>query len=69
MTKLQIPYVDRLLPVEIPERNLIFDVEPLAVSPAADFTGTLRRALTEPIGTPPAGRSVASRPARGHHCR
>lgn len=53
MTKLQIPYVDRLLPVEIPERNLIFDVEPLAVSPAADFTGTLRRALTEPIGTPP----------------
>ena len=52
MTLLQIPYVDRLLSVTIPERNLIFDVEPLAVPPAADFEGTLRRALAEPVGTP-----------------
>ncbi len=52
MTLLLIPYVDWLLPVEIPERNLIFDVEPLAVPPVADFEGTLRRALAQPIGTP-----------------
>jgi lactate racemase len=52
MSLLHIPYVDRSLPVEIPERNLIFDVEPLAAPPAADFAGTLRRALAQPVGTP-----------------
>ncbi|MBE3119348.1 MAG: nickel-dependent lactate racemase [Candidatus Atribacteria bacterium] len=52
-TRFQIPYVDRLLDVEVPERNLIFDVAPRDVPPVEDFDGTLRRALSHPIGTPP----------------
>ena len=58
MSILSIPYVDRLLPVEIPERNLIFDVEPFAVPPASDFVGTLQRALAQPLGTPALGEIV-----------
>jgi nickel-dependent lactate racemase len=53
MPRLSIPYVNRLLEVEIPDRNLIVDVSPRAAPPAPDFEGTLRAALSCPIGTPP----------------
>ena len=52
MPRLGIPYVNRLLEVEIPDRNLIFDEAPRNVPPASDFQGTLRAALSHPIGTP-----------------
>ena len=58
MTRLYIPYVNRLLPVDIPERNLIFDVEPVAVAPARDLEGTVCRALAEPVGTSPLAELV-----------
>ena len=50
---LKIPYMDRLLEVDIPKGNLIFDQEPLDVPAATDFRGTLVRALDRPIGAPP----------------
>ena len=53
MPCLEIPYVNRFLNVEIPEKNLVFDQAPRDVPPAADFEGTLRAALTNPIGAPP----------------
>ncbi|MGH9325928.1 MAG: nickel-dependent lactate racemase [Terriglobia bacterium] len=53
MPRLKIPYVNRLLEVEIPDRNLIFDESPRNVPPTPDFEGTLRTALARPIGTPP----------------
>ncbi|MGD9091306.1 MAG: nickel-dependent lactate racemase [Anaerolineales bacterium] len=48
----RIPYVNRLLEVEIPEANLIFDVAPRDVPPVEDAEQTLRLALEKPIGTP-----------------
>jgi nickel-dependent lactate racemase len=53
MCQLEIPYVNSLLQVQIPKRNLIFDESPRNVPPAADFEGALRAALSRPIGTPP----------------
>ena len=53
MPRLQIPYVDRLLEVEVPERNLVFDGSPRSSLPVSDFEGTLRAALSSPIGAPP----------------
>ena len=53
MPRLATPYVNRLLEVEIPDRNLIFDGAPRNVPAAPDFQGTLRAALSRPIGTPP----------------
>lgn len=35
--RLEIPYLDRLLPVDIPEKNLLFDIAPHNSPPAADF--------------------------------
>jgi nickel-dependent lactate racemase len=48
----RIPYVNRLIEVEIPEANLIFDVAPRDVPPVEDADHTLRLALEKPIGTP-----------------
>lgn len=53
MPQLKIPYVNRMLEVEIPDQNVVFDVSPCNVPPAPDFEGTLRTALSNPIGTPP----------------
>jgi nickel-dependent lactate racemase len=53
MPRLEIPYVNRLLDVEIPDRNLVFDESPRNVPPTPDFDGTLRAALSRPIGLPP----------------
>jgi nickel-dependent lactate racemase len=50
--KLTIPFVDRSLELEIPARNLIFDVAPRDVPAVPDFAGTIRQALANPIGTP-----------------
>jgi len=55
---MRIPYVDRMLEVDIPARNLIFDREPRNVPAAADLRGTLRQALANPIGTPPLDQLV-----------
>lgn len=48
-----IPYVDRIIEVDIPERNLIFDLSPREVSPVEDYGEAIRKALASPIGTPP----------------
>lgn len=53
MPPLKVPYLDRLLDVEIPEGNLVFDESPHDVPATNDFDGTLRTALAHPIGTPP----------------
>ena len=50
--KLAIQFVDRLLELDIPSHNMIFDVAPRDVPPVADFDGTIRQALADPIGTP-----------------
>ncbi len=50
---IEIPYVDRLLEVDIRPENLIFDQSPRDVPPAEDFDGVLRQALANPIGAPP----------------
>jgi nickel-dependent lactate racemase len=56
---LKIPYVNRYLDVEIPERNLIFDIEPRNVPAVGDFEDTLQRALTNPIGSGPLSEIVS----------
>src|ERR1019366_9314266 len=53
MPRLEIPYVNRTLEVEVPERNLVFDESPRNAPPASDFDGMLRTALSRPIGSPP----------------
>jgi lactate racemase len=53
MAVVEIPYVNRLLTVDIPMANLIFDREPLPVAPASDLAGTVRWALADPFGTLP----------------
>jgi nickel-dependent lactate racemase len=53
MPELKIPYVNRLLDVVIPDRNLIFDEEPRNVPPTPYFDATVRAALLHPIGSPP----------------
>jgi nickel-dependent lactate racemase len=50
---LEIPYVDRMLAVDIPARNLIFDLAPRDVPPVDDFDRTIMRALANPVGTLP----------------
>jgi nickel-dependent lactate racemase len=50
--RLAIPYVNDLLDVEVPDRNLIFDESPHNVPPVTDFDDTLRAALSRPIGLP-----------------
>ena len=51
--KVQIPYIDQQIELELPSRNLLFDVAPKDVPPAADFEGTLLAALQNPLGTAP----------------
>src|SRR5207247_443941 len=53
MPCLKVPYLNRLLDVEIPDANLVFDESPRNVTPTPDFDGTLRAALSRPIGTRP----------------
>jgi len=53
MAWIKIPYVDRLLDIEIPDRNLLFNESPRDVPAVADFDAALRAALEHPIGTPP----------------
>jgi nickel-dependent lactate racemase len=53
MPQLKIPYINRFLDVAIPEKNLVFDEAPRDVPPASDFEGTIRTALSNPIGAPP----------------
>jgi nickel-dependent lactate racemase len=48
-----IPYVNRILEVDIPEGNLIFDLGPREVLPVKDYGEAIRKALASPIGTPP----------------
>jgi nickel-dependent lactate racemase len=49
---MKIKYIDRYLNVDIPERNLLFDIEPRNVPSAADWQDMLLNALANPIGTP-----------------
>ena len=58
MPRLAIPYVNRVLDVEVPDHNLVFDESPRNVPPAPDFDGALRDALSHPIGSPPLGDLV-----------
>jgi lactate racemase len=53
-----IRYLDRQIPVNLPSRNIIFDLEPRDVPAAANCGDTIRQALASPIGTPPLGRLV-----------
>jgi nickel-dependent lactate racemase len=50
---MHIPYVDRQIEVEIPETNLCFDLSPASVPAARDPDAEIRRAIANPIGTPP----------------
>lgn len=52
MPRLAIPYVNRLLEVEVPDRNLVFDESPRNVPPVPDVDDALRAALSRPIGSP-----------------
>ncbi len=53
MSHVKIPFINRFLDADIPEKNLVFDEAPRNVPPTPDFEGTLRAALSHPIGTPP----------------
>jgi len=54
-----IRYVDRDIPLEIPEKNILFDLEPRDVAPATDFGQKLQEAMAHPVGTPPLRDLVA----------
>jgi nickel-dependent lactate racemase len=56
--RLSIPYVDRLLEVDIPARNLIFYQAPRDIPPVDDARERLRHALYNPIGAPPLHKLV-----------
>lgn len=47
-----IRYTNRDISLNIPERNIIFDLSPRSVPPAADMRQKLGEALATPIGTP-----------------
>jgi len=49
---LKIRYEDRDLELDIPAKNIIFDVRPLDVPAVTDWSATLLDALANPIGTP-----------------
>ncbi len=55
---LKVRYIDCDLDVDIPADNLIFDVQPQDVPPAADWRQTLLDALAAPIGSPPLAELV-----------
>ncbi|MEA3336139.1 MAG: nickel-dependent lactate racemase [Chloroflexota bacterium] len=48
-----IRYVDRDIALNIPDKNIIFDLSPLDMPPAADLGRKLQEALAAPIGAPP----------------
>ena len=48
-----IPYVDRIIEVQIPESNLIFDLSPRDIPPVVDYGEAIRKALANPIGRSP----------------
>jgi lactate racemase len=60
MTLISVPYINRVLDIEIPEGNLIFDVRPQEAPPAANIIETLRDALEHPIGASLLGESIKS---------
>lgn len=57
---INVRYVDRDIPLNIPERNIIFDLSPHSVPPAADSGQKIQEALTSPIGTPPLSKMLKS---------
>jgi lactate racemase len=48
-----IPYATRMLYVDIPTENLLFDISPRETPPAQDWRELLGCALARPTGTPP----------------
>jgi lactate racemase len=54
-----IRYLDRQIPVDLPRRNIIFDLEPRDVPAATSYAETLRLALAAPVGAPPLGRLLS----------
>jgi hypothetical protein len=58
MSWLQIPFINRLLPIEIPERNPIFELEPAALPPAANFERPSCRTPAEPVNLSPPAKLV-----------
>lgn len=50
---IEIRYVNRNIPLDIPAQNIIFDLSPRNVPAALDLNDKLRAALENPIGTPP----------------
>lgn len=60
MNCISVPYINRVLDIEIPEGNLVFDVEPQETPPAANIIKTLRNALEHPIGTLLLSESIKS---------
>ena len=55
-----IRYVDRDIPLEIPQSNIIFDVQPHDTPAVADFRQTIVDALEHPVGTPRLAEMVAA---------
>ena len=49
----EIRYRDRDIHIDLPPRNIVFDLEPRDVPAASDYRRALRQALAAPIGTPP----------------
>ncbi len=49
----ELPYGKERLRLQVPRRNLLAVVEPVEGEPAADVVAEVRRALREPLGTPP----------------
>lgn len=56
-----IPYVNRIIEVHIPERNVMFDLSPRDLPPVEDYGEAIRSALAKPIGTPPLYELVSPR--------
>lgn len=58
---LQIPYADQYVRVDIPAGNLCFDLSPANAPPLADPGAEIRRAVANPVGTPPLHELARSR--------
>jgi lactate racemase len=50
--KIGIPFIDQELNIELPEKNLLFDLSPKEIKPVQDFEQAIFDALNHPIGTP-----------------
>ncbi|MDN5344693.1 MAG: lactate racemase [Clostridia bacterium] len=53
--QIEMPYGTGLLPVEVPEQNIIAVLEPPGVAPVADMEAAIKAALAHPLGTRPLG--------------